>query len=143
MYRVRHERAFPEQQGHCMNMRVAELGRVRSASVGGRVLLLLGQIRAGGVAQAGHPGLGMIALGDDGGDVSGDTGQWTPCAVRQGLVHRSSMVCGHLCAVTIESRRKALVGASEENPICLVRWALAGPEPAYLDLAASAARLAQ
>jgi hypothetical protein len=51
-----------------------------------------------GVPQAGHPGLGVVAFGDDGGDAPADAGQRTPYALRHVVVHRSSSVSGHLFA---------------------------------------------
>jgi len=51
-----------------------------------------------GVPQAAHPGLGVVALGDDRGDAPADASQWTPYALRHVLVHRSSLVSGHLTA---------------------------------------------
>ena len=51
-----------------------------------------------GVPQAGHPGLGVVALGDDSGDAPADASQWTLCALRHVVVHSSSSVSGHLFA---------------------------------------------
>jgi hypothetical protein len=51
-----------------------------------------------GVPQAGHPGLGVVAFGDDGGDTPADAGQRTPYALRHVVVHGSSSVSGHLFA---------------------------------------------
>jgi len=70
-----------------------------------------------GVPQAGQPGLGVVALGDDSGDAPADTSQRTPHVLRHVVVHRSSSVPAICSPVTIEFRRKALLAASEESPI--------------------------
>ena len=51
-----------------------------------------------GVPQAGHPSLGVVALGDDSGEAPTDASQWTPHALRHVVVHRSSSFSGHLIA---------------------------------------------
>lgn len=63
-----------------------------------RVLVLPGSETCRGVPQAGHPGLGVVALGDDSGDAPGDASQWPPYALPHVVVHRSSSVSGHLFA---------------------------------------------
>jgi len=50
------------------------------------------------VQQAGHPGLGVVALGDDRGDAPANACQWTPYALRDVVVHRSSSVSGYVIA---------------------------------------------
>jgi hypothetical protein len=49
-------------------------------------------------AQAGHPGLDVVALGDESGDAPADASQRSPCARLDVVVHGSSLVSGYLIA---------------------------------------------
>ena len=51
-----------------------------------------------GVPRTGHPGLGVVALGDDSGDAPANASQRTPHALRHVVVHYSSSVSGYLFA---------------------------------------------
>jgi hypothetical protein len=64
-----------------------------------------------GVPQAGQPGLGVVAFGDDSGDAPADASQY---ALSHVVGHHSSSVSGISSPVTYESRPKALLGALEE-----------------------------
>src|ERR1700729_1597454 len=81
-----------------------------------------------GVPQTGQPGLRVIAFGDDSGDAPGDAHQLALHTLRHVVTHRSSSISGQLLPVTIEPRRKVLLGTLDESPICLLRQVLAGPQ---------------
>src|ERR1051325_1761869 len=66
------------------------------------------------VLRAGQPSLHVVALGDDSGDALPDASQRALHVLRHVAVHGSSSVCGYLFAVTIESRRKTPLAASEK-----------------------------
>src|SRR5690348_13970780 len=84
------------------------------AWLGGPVYLGFGSIRIGNpvergsqfsrsemrwrVPQAGHTGLGVVALSDDSGDTPAEASQGALYALRHAVIHRSSSVSGHLFA---------------------------------------------
>jgi len=116
---------------------VQRRARIRIGNPARHRVLVPGSETCRGVPQAGQPGLGVVAFGDDSGDAPADAGQWAPYALPHVVVHRSSSFSGQLFAGHYLSFAvRPSWGHRRKSLFCLLRYVLAGPEAGLPGLSA-------